>query len=259
MLRLKSCVAAVFSAAYLCVSTAPANAAVVFHSSLASFQTAAPTAADVTGMSAVTTQAEADALMTANGEYMVGAGAPPANRTADIDLGPLAFIYGAGDGDQPQRTHGFFNPGSYADVGIQGAAYQVYNPINESHSIEATLGGSALAFSIFDPADRRCFVTCGASVFKIDVFDTTGGILGSMTTASNFGGVTFVGLTTDVAFGLVVISEITNGREPYDNEYFGNYLFAAADNGVLETPVPAAGLLMLSGFAAFAARFRKRI
>lgn len=252
---LKKCLcAAVAALAAPCVT--PAAAATVFYTDQAAFLAAAPGAADPTGMSTVADDAAALALQTANGLYDPYGAAP--QPTADIDLGPVRFVYGQADGNLAQRAHGFFNTGSYTDKGIDGAAYQVYNPINENHSIEIDAGAGALGFSIFDPADGRCYVTCGASVFKIDIYDLFGALLGSTTTAQNYGGTTFFGVVSDVAFGLVVVSEITSNREPYDNEYFGNYLFLAAEAGGLETPVPAAGLLMLSGLAFFARRRPRR-
>ena len=238
----------------------PAAAAVVWHTSRAAFIAAAPSSVDPTGMSGVTTDAQAITLMETSPSVW-------RNTTAedqyDITLGRVTISQGI---QGPITSHGFSmnidggTPGSA--VGFTGASYRIGNPLDENHSytIDGT-GAFAFGFNIYEPrSGSQCGnVPCVISRFTFEAFDASGASLG--TRVYDFGAqaeTAFIGIVSTTAFTRLTVTEsqLSTGCCRYDNEYFGNYLMTAA-NATSGVPEPATWAMMLLGFGAIGFALRR--
>lgn len=241
----------------------PTAAAVIWHTDRAAFIAAAPSSVDPTGMSAVTTDAQAIALMeTAPSTWRNNA----AQDQNDIVLGRVTIVMGQG----PITGHYFqMNVGggvTGASVGFTGASYSIGNPLHENHTylFDGT-GASAFGLSIYEPRTvAECGgVPCVVSRFTFEAFDAAGTSLG--TSVLDFGddaAMAFVGLTSSTPFTRLTLTEtrLRGGSQfgccLYDNEYFGNYLMTAAD-ATAAVPEPATWAMMLLGFGALGFALRR--
>ena len=242
-------------------TAAPAAAALVWHTDRATFIAAAPSSSDPTGMSGVTTDAQAVALEET---------APSAWRNTylddqkDITLGRVTISQGI---QGPITSHGFYmsldgsTPGSA--VGFTGASYRIGNPLDENHSytIDGT-GATAFGFNYYEPrTSSQCGnVPCVISRFTFEAFDANGVSLG--TRVYDFGAqaeMAFIGLVSTTPFTRLTVTEsqLSSGCCRYDNEYFGNYLMTAA-NATTGVPEPATWAMMMLGFGAMGAALRRR-
>lgn len=250
------------SAATIIVGMAtPAAAALVWHTDRAAFIAAAPSSIDPTGMSGVTTDAQAIALQET---------APSVWRNTyledqyDITLGQVTISQGI---QGPITSHTFsmnIDGGTTgSSVGFTGASYRIGNPLDENHSYTISGGGAlAFGFNIYEPrtASQCGNVPCVISRFTFEAFDANGTSLGAR--VYDFGAqaeMAFIGLVSTTPFTRLTVTEsqLSTGCCRYDNEYFGNYLLTAA-NATTGVPEPATWAMMMLGFGAMGAALRRR-
>jgi hypothetical protein len=247
-------------------ASTPASAAVTWFASRSDFLAAAPGASDPTGMSGVSSQAQADAAMEASPTAWHNAAG---ERSFDLAFGDFTVsLASAGRGGDQFFTTTLGGGAPVSDVGFSGAAYVIGNPQDEAH--DYTFGGagySAFGFNLYEPrSGTECgSVPCIISGFTFTAFGSDGVTLGAYTknfaTPAEFA---FVGLTSTDAITKVSVREAYLGGGVntccgYDNEYFGNYLAsslnAAPAGGVPESQVWA---LMIIGFGAAGSVLRGR-
>jgi hypothetical protein len=249
---------------------AGAQAAIITtYSNQASFVAATPGGFDPTGMSAITTNAAAGAAINA-ADTLYGAadGVWVRSGTDNVDFS-FEHVRFSARPTIAASIHTFQNSTAL----ITGVEYNIYNSINESHSIHFDGGALAFGFKAMDSTSMGvCVVTCGNSSFVVTLFDGATS-LGEYTFNPPFsnGSTGYFGVLSDMPFTRITVAERTAHREPYDNEVFGEYRMVLAPDPIVDpdpvdepdpvddpdpiaVPAPGGAALLLLGFAPLLAR-----
>jgi hypothetical protein len=237
-------------AAVICAASTHASATTTFFTDRTAFDAVVSNQSDPTGMSGVTSQAEANAATTDGKAFESSGTSAPA---PDIDFTDMRI---SNDTVLPGGavSHGFNAINDWAP-GIAGAFYFIGNPTGESHTYEFTTGVSAFGFDMFQPSlAASCGgVTCTSAQFSIEAFDLGSNSLGTTTLSAGLGDQVFFGVTSDIMIGSIAVSETGTPRSS-DHELFGNYVTGS----VAPVPLPAGLPLMLITVGSLALLRRKR-
>jgi hypothetical protein len=155
--------------------------------------------------------------------------------------------------------YGFNNFGYGLHQDLAGMPYSIGKPFNDSHYWTFDAGTKAFGFDIYDPVDpEACDTPCILSTFRIEAFALGGGSLGSVTSPGNFGGLSFLGVSSDLLIGRINVTEVGSAVTS-DNEFFGNYRTGtlAAEAPPALIPLPAGIVFLLAGLGVLGAMRRR--